>query len=369
LKFDDEKVKGKLLENEQEAPVVRDILHMRAQKQTIYAITKYLIDHNIPSPGGGKWNERTVRMIIERAPDLYRGIATAYKYEYSYEYRNGKRVTVKRMRPIEERLLLPEGTVPRIIDDETAMLALAAARINTQESARNNPNTEDTLLRSGYIRCGLCGNLMSMRRHYKPQQGSTYLIYRCSGTSRAARVCEHMEISAPKIDKIVWDYVCGIIRDLEIVENTVNMVLELDMFNSPEKAALETIDECKALIEEYREDLKTTGLSKGTRAVLLEDLSKLHTIQADKLSYEKVITEYKAFVEWCHDFKNNGQENATYRQKREALRFLGVIIYIYKDDSPQGSYIIRLAPPQLMSSLRLLPRNIEGILSGSGSQG
>jgi site-specific DNA recombinase len=78
LLFDDPKVKGKLLINEDEAKVVRDILHMRAQKQTIYAITKYLIDNNIPSPGGGKWNERTVRMIIERAADLYRGIAYAY---------------------------------------------------------------------------------------------------------------------------------------------------------------------------------------------------------------------------------------------------------------------------------------------------
>jgi hypothetical protein len=43
LLFDDPKVKGKLLIKEDEAKVVRDILHMRAQKQTIYAITKYLI--------------------------------------------------------------------------------------------------------------------------------------------------------------------------------------------------------------------------------------------------------------------------------------------------------------------------------------
>ena len=71
--------------------------------------------------------------------------------------------------------MLPEGTVPRIIDDETAFKVLAAAGINTQESTRNNPNVEDTLLRSGYIRCGLCGNLMSMRRHNKPQQGKAYL--------------------------------------------------------------------------------------------------------------------------------------------------------------------------------------------------
>jgi site-specific DNA recombinase len=368
-------VKGKLIENEAEAPVVRDILHMRAQKQTIYAITKYLLDNNIPSPGGGKWNERTVRMIIERAADLYRGIATAYKYQYSYEYRNGKRVTVKKVRPIEERLLLPDGTVPRIIDDETARLALAAAGINKQESTRNNPNNEDTLLRSGYIRCGLCGNLMSMRRHKKAD--GMYLIYRCSGTSRAARACEHMEISAPKIDKIVWDYLLGVLRDLEIVEAAVNTILELDEFTSPEKAAIKTIDECKALIEQYREDLKTTGLSKSARTVLLLDLGKqtdlleelerqLAAIQSGKLSFEKVLNEYRDFVKWCQEFKRSGQD-ASYKRKREALQFLGVSVYIYKENSPEGRYKIRLAPPELMRSLKLLPKHIEGTLSRSGS--
>lgn len=371
LQFDDEKVKGKLLINEDETKVVQDILHMRAQKQTIYAITKYLLDNHIPSPGGGKWNERTVRMIIERAADLYRGVAYAYKYEFTKEYRNGKLTTVKRVRPVSERLLLPEGTVPRIIDDETARLALAAAGINTQESTRNNPNTEDTLLRSGYIRCGQCGNLMSMRRH--KQATGVYLIYRCPGLARAARTCEHIEISAPKIDKIVWDYLLGVLKDLEIVEAAVNAVLEQDEFSSPEKAAIKTIDECKALIEQYREDLKTTGLSKNARMVLLEDLSKqadllealereLAAIQSGKQSYEKVLAEYRDFVAWCQEFKRHGQE-ASYQRKRDALRFLGVSVYIYKETSPQGRYVIRLAPPELMRSLKLTPRNIAGTLS------
>jgi len=371
LKFDDEKVKGKLLINEDETKVVQDILHMRAQKQTIYAITKYLLDNNIPSPGGGKWNERTVRMIIERAADLYRGVAYAYKYEFTKEYRNGKLTTVKRVRPESERLLLPEGTVPRIIDDETARLALAAAGINTQESTRNNPNTEETLLRSGYIRCGQCGNLMSMRRHKKSD--GIYLIYRCPGLARAARTCEHIEISAPRIDKIVWDYLLEVLRDLEIVEAAVNSILELDDFSSPEKAAIKTIDECKALIDQYREDLKTSGLSRGARTVLLEDLGKqtslleelereLTAIQTGRVSFEKVLNEYREFVKWCQEFKRSGGQDASYRRKRDALRFLGVSVYIYKKSSPEGQYKIRLAPPELMRSLKLLPKNIEGTL-------
>ena len=369
LTFDDEKVKGKLVENENEAPVVRNILNMRAQRQTVYAITKYLADNSIPSPGGGRWNERTVRMIIERAADLYRGIAYAYKYEFTKEYRNGKMLTVKRVRPPEERLMLPESTVPRIIDDETAFKALAAG-INTQESTRNNRNVEDTLLRSGYIRCGLCGNLMSMRRHNKPQQGKAYLVYRCSGTSRAVRACEHMEISAPKIDAIAWDFVCGVLRDLQIMQNAVSAMLETDAFASTEKAAVKSIEECRALVEQYREDLKTPGLSRGSRAVILEDLTKqtglleelereLAAIRAGRISYERVIQEYREFVAWCQEFHN--YENAPYKRKRDALRFLGITVYIYKEGSPNGRHVIRVAPPDLMQSIKLIP-NIEETL-------
>jgi hypothetical protein len=168
-----------------------------------------------------------------------------------------------------------------------------------------------------------------------------------------------------------------VLRDLEIVEAAVNSILELDEFTSPEKAAIKTIDDCKALIEQYREDLKTPGLSRGARAVLLEDLGKqtelleeleqtLAAIQAGRVSFEKVLNEYRDFVAWCQEFKRSGGD-ASYKRKREALRFLGVSVYIYKRSSPEGQYKIRLAPPELMRSLKLLPKNIVGTLPRSGS--
>ena len=378
-RFNDEKTKDKLVIYEQEAEIVRIILRMRAEKKTIYTITKSLIDNHIPSPSGGNWNERTVRIIVERANDMYRGIAYAYKFQFTKEYRNGKQVTVKTVRPENERLPLPDGTVPRIIDDETALLALAAAAINTQESPRHNADAENALLRSGFIKCGQCG--LSMSVHNKKKKHGSYPYYRCNAISRADRQNHaNMEIAIPKIDAIVWDYVCNIIKNLEIIENAVNIALEMDMFSSPEKAAVKTIADCEALIEQYREDLKTTGLSKSARLVLLEDLSKqtdllegleneLAAIQSGIVSQEKVLNEYRAFVAWCHKFRKQGNEEATYQEKRDALRFLGVTVLIHKVDAPQGRYSIRLAPPDLMRSLKLIPQknDIEGTLSRSGS--
>jgi site-specific DNA recombinase len=375
LQFDDAKVKGKLIVNETEAAVVRDILHMRAAKNTIYSITKYLNDQHIPAPNGKLWHERSVRMIIERANDMYRGIAYAYKYEFTKEYRNGKLTTVKRVRPEDERLLLPGGTIPRIIDDETARLALGTATINAQEASRNNHNPKGSLLRSGFIKCGVCGRAMSIHTKKKTEH-AIYPYYRCTKISLANRGDhEHIEISVPKIDAIVWSYLCKVIKGLEIIEEAVSSALEADAFTSPERAAENAIAECQALIAQYREDLKTTGLSKSARAVLLEDLgiqtelsealeAELAAIRAGRLSYERVMQEYRTFIDWCLDFKKNGREQATYREKRDALRFLGVAVYIYTEESAEGRYKIRLSPPDLMRSLKVVPKNIAGASSG-----
>lgn len=42
------------------------------------------------------------------------------------------------------------------------------------------------------------------------------------------------------------------------------------------------------------------------------------------------------------------------KEKRDTLRFLGVTVYIYKEGgAPQGRYNMRLAPPELMRSLKI----------------
>jgi len=49
-------------------------------------------------------------------------------------------------------------------------------------------------------------------------------------------------------------------------------------------------------------------------------------------------------------------------RKRDALRFLGITVYIYKEGSKNGRWVIRVAPPELMQSIKLIP-NITGTLS------
>ena len=76
--------------------------------------------------------------------------------------------------------------------------------------------------------------------------------------------------------------------------------------------------------------------------------------------------EYRTFIDWCQEFKKNGCEKATYMEKRDALRFLGVMVYIYKEEAPEGRYKIRLSPPDLMKSLKVIPKNLDIAGESSG---
>jgi hypothetical protein len=97
--------------------------------------------------------------------------------------------------------------------------------------------------------------------------------------------------------------------------------------------------------------------------VVVRTYSRFTRVIAD---YFVLTQEMRDFVAWCQEFKRSGGD-ASYQRKREALRFLGVSVYIYKRSSPEGQYKIRLAPPELMRSLKLLPKHIAGTSSRSGS--
>ncbi len=78
-------------------------------------------------------------------------------------------------------------------------------------------------------------------------------------------------------------------------------------------------------------DDETARLALEAAAINTQD-----AIERGITSHEKVMQEYRNFVKWCQDSKKRGQENATYKEKRDALRFLGVTVYIYKEVRRRG---------------------------------
>ncbi|WP_201391007.1 recombinase family protein [Ktedonobacter sp. SOSP1-85] len=111
------------------------------------AIAKYLVDNKIPSPNGkSDWTSRTVRAVIERSQTRYRGIAYAYKFENTKEFREDRWVAARKRAPLEQQPPLPEGTVERMISDELAAKIAEVNEIMVQEASRNNKHEVTALL-------------------------------------------------------------------------------------------------------------------------------------------------------------------------------------------------------------------------------
>ena len=56
----------------------------------------------------------------------------------------------------DQRIKLPQGVIPAIIDAETFMIVQQQLQRNKQNAERNNQHPESALLRCGYAKCGYC---------------------------------------------------------------------------------------------------------------------------------------------------------------------------------------------------------------------
>ena len=93
-------------------------------------------------------------------------------------------------RPQDQWILLPEGTAPAIIDEETFEEIQRKIKHNKQDSVRNNQHRDELgLLRSGYIFCGICGRRMILKYPGGEAVRNNYNtpVYRCQQKRRKNR--------------------------------------------------------------------------------------------------------------------------------------------------------------------------------------
>jgi site-specific DNA recombinase len=106
---------------EPEAAVVRRIFTLVAEeRRSYYSIGRLLSAEGVPAPGAARFPDRPVLwkadtiMRIIRDP-AYKGEAVAWQWKRAGRSRSGQSVRIEQ-RPAEERVPLPEGVVPAIVD-------------------------------------------------------------------------------------------------------------------------------------------------------------------------------------------------------------------------------------------------------------
>lgn len=345
---------SKYIINPIEARVVKHIYEMRLNGIACKRIAIILNEEGIQTRRG-KWGTTTIFNILKKP--IYYGKAQVRKIKFIRK--EGKNIATENSNPVD----LPEGTIPPIISKEMFDEVQITLKNALNESTRNNKNSRDALLRTGFIKCGYCGqNLQAMgtnRENFDRRRQVVYLrksYYMCNRTRIVPKTCTGATITADVIDNIVWKYVGTLLEDLSYIREALELLKDKQEQEYDIAAIERSIENNKREVAKLAKDIR--GLEGYGRDVLINEMRELEESikkleqekiqafpRAEKLAQQKI--EIDKFLQWAEDMKDK-YDQATYEEKRTALRILGITVTIYKEsDKEHPRYEIKVGLNQL----------------------
>jgi site-specific DNA recombinase len=314
--------------------VVRRIFTEALAGRTLRAIARELTADGIPTPTGKPaWVYTSVVKVLKHPS--YAGRGVALRYRSTKIKGQGWRA---RVRPTEEQVPLPDGTIPALVAPEVFDAVQERLRSNQLRSARNNRDPEAALLRGGYVRCGYCGHTMPMVR----LSNGNY-IYRCAiGGSGEPVKCKYHGIMTHVLDAAVWGKVEAILTKPEMVATELERMLADD----PTEVDLDAVDKALVSITRQQRNLvdQLANVSGGVAELVTQKLSGLEA-ERQQLQSERdaILRRRQSWIAarqrvadletWCRTVATKLGE-FTYQQKRDALDALGVRVKVYRQDAP-----------------------------------
>lgn len=318
-------------------PVLQRIFMEAARGESLRKIAQRLNDEHVPAPGGGAyWHFPSIRQMLAR--EEYTGVALALKERNTKI--DGKRVRVAR--PDAERVILPEGTIPALVDRQTFAAVQERLTQNKEQAVRNHRHPERFLLRAGHVCCGYCGkSIGAYCGNAYQQKGRTYHVPDRYRANRHNTDCPLVWHNAAELDAAIWAKVYAILTTPAIIREEVAKRRKTD----PTATNRRALDRALSEVERKRTNLVRTmaGIDDAdSRNLFLGELNGLstqkRTLTAD---LDTLMARYEA---WQHEQQNldnleawclkvgRGLENASYERKRKALMALGVKVRLYAAD-------------------------------------
>ena len=316
------------------AAVVRRIFADALAGRTLRAIARGLTDEGIPTPTGKRaWGYTSVVKVLKHPSYVGRGVALRYR-----SVRIKGRGWRAHVRPDEEQVPLPDGTIPALVAPEVFDAVQERVKRNQTRSVRNNRDPERALLRGGYVRCGYCGHTMPMVR-----LNNGKYIYRCAiGGSGEPVKCKYHGIMTHVLDAAVWDKVEAILTRPEIVAAELERMLADD----PTEADLDAVDRALVSVTRQQRNLvdQLANVSGAVAELVTQKLAGLEA-QRQQLQGEReaILGRRQSWIaargqladleRWCRGVAAN-LRSLTYQQKRDALDALNVRVRLYRQDAP-----------------------------------
>ncbi len=280
-----DKGRGVRIIYEPEAIIVRRIFEWCAGGASIKEIIRRLNEQHIPPPSAGKisypeperipkWSNGTLNRIL-RNP-AYKGEGVAWRWKH---HKN----KMPSIRPEDEWIRLPEGTVPAIVPVATWDVVQERLSLNMNMSSSNKAKALRYLLR-GLVFCAVCGR----RMYSEPADGRR--VYRCSSRQRAA-VCGAKQVPAGDLESWAWEQIDAVLRDPSIIAAELQRRQE----NGPDpvlSADLETAQRALTRIAKQQERLVNAFSASDDDAFPWELVQKkIGDLEREKEQYQQSIME------------------------------------------------------------------------------
>ena len=234
------------------------------------------------------------------------------------------------------------------------------------ESLRNNRHPGDLgLLRSGYVRCGICKTTMTVHYTTNRRRNEIRPSYECDLKTGHADYAYHhgTKIGVDLLDKEAWIIALSYIRKPKQVRSLVaNLRKELSEPTNREEVE-KALSDIRRKINNIYKLAEEVDDEEGliVLRVRLKDLQKqkhdaeamLYDIEEEEEQRDKIALEISKFEEWAYQVQGmltDPNYQPTYEEKRLAIKIVGIRAVVWP---MAGNYEHRLtidvAPPNIMS--------------------
>ena len=343
------------------ARIVRRIYAEYLAGKTLRAIALLLTRERVlcPSRKSHRWSYVSVRerLVDER----YAGADVAWRHERR-RTKNDKKGWC--YRAPEDRVALPEGTIPALVDQATWDACQARLRTNKLTAARNNKRPTEALLRGGLVRCAYC------RREDDPETGRVMVVANATARRPGAYRCVAMRPDGGQctnailigiLDGAVWAHVRALVREPALVRAHFRQLATDDPTTGEGAGIAVALRECQREVENLTANL---GLVTGRAAEVVaaamqakaEELASLGR-QRDAIAGRRAVwATQQARIAGAQGFLRGVRERLSdavldalpVADKQELVRLLGVGVEVRrpKEGYPNGlRYAVTTALP------------------------
>jgi len=229
------------------------------------------------------------------------------------------------------------GGIPAIIPNELYELAQYKLKHNRVDKSKLHLKPEDFLLKS-HIFCKTCGYRMGGR--YRQYDGVTMAYYQCMHDNNKYDACPDLTgIKADKVNELVWADCCRVFKAIELIRDTIRARLEQEVrsflentIGSQQAASLRQeiayaeAERSKHAPGSYYYNLVTQDIqAKQAHLRKFEEQAAYASTHTQLLDlYQQTVLSFLDFL----DVMNGKYEEATFKEKRNALTVLGVTVTV-----------------------------------------